>query len=332
MGLLAADGSELPLRLAGEPAPAPGTTRVLPIQAAEERFRFVDLPERPVVLALRGFSAPVKLNFARDLAELAFLFSRDSDGFNRWDAGQQLATRVMLEMIDRASAGQPPAPVEPLLVDAFRNLVTGQLEDQSYWALLLTLPSEEYVSAAMAVIDPDQVHAARQRLKRELAVALEAEFLRLYEALRGDEHNRFDAAAVGRRRLKNTCLDYLNALDNDTAHRLSLRQFRETRGMTDQLAALGAIVNSHHPNQAECLEQFYQRWHAEPLVVDKWFMVQSTCHLPGTLERVRALMTIPASIAVCPIACVPWWAASPSPIQSISTPRTVPGMPSWRNG
>ncbi len=286
LGLLAPDGSELSLQLAGEDAPHPDKTRVLDVKAREERFRFINLPERPVISALRGFSAPVKLHSERRYDELAFQFAHDPDFFNRWDAGQQLATEIMLELVKNSATG----PVEPLLIDAFRQLLKTEWKDLSYLALLLALPSEEYIGAAMKVIDPDAIHAARQGVKRELALHLEADFVRLYELHHRDEFECFDAEAIGRRRLKNACLAYLSELNTEMAYALGTRQFRETRTMTDQIAALSAIVNTHNPDKTSCLEKFYQRWQSEDLVIDKWFALQATCPLPGTLDRVKALL------------------------------------------
>ncbi|SMF95386.1 aminopeptidase N [Methylomagnum ishizawai] len=294
VGLLGPDGRELPLRLEGEAAPHPETTRVLHVQAQEQRFRFVDLPAKPVVSALRGFSAPVKLHVERSPQELAFLCAHDPDFFNRWDAGQELAARALLRLVPRWAVGETSKPLEPLLLEVFRALVAGEWEDRSYQALLLTLPSEEYVGAAMKAIEPEAVHAARQWVKRELAVHLEADFLRLYQACHEDRRDRFDAATMGRRRLKNTCLAYLGELETRASQRLAVRQFRESHTMTDRIAALSVIVNSHNPEREVCLDEFYQQWKDESLVVGKWFSIQATCHLPGTLARVRALIAHPA--------------------------------------
>jgi aminopeptidase N len=294
LGLLAPDGSELPLRLEDEQAPGAETTRVLPIKQAEQRFRFLGLPQKPIVSALRGFSAPVKLHLPRSFDELAFLFAHDPDPFNRWDAGQQLATQVMLGLAEESRGGEPQASTGGHLIDAFRTLLARDWSDLSYLALLLTLPSEEYVSAAMTVIDPDAVHAVRQRLKRELAAALADDFARLYRTHHLDESGNFEAAAIGRRRFKNLCLAYLSELDDEAAHRLAVHQFREARTMTDQIAALSCIVNTGNPDKADCLDEFYTRWQNESLVIDKWFTLQATCHLPGTLARVQELLEHPA--------------------------------------
>jgi aminopeptidase N len=294
IGLLASDGTELPLRLDGETEPFVQKTRVLDVKESEQHFRFVGLAEKPTVSALRGFSAPVRLQLDRNIEELAFLFAHDPDPFNRWDAGQQLASQVILDLVGEYAKGETPTAIDSTLTETYRRVLSGTWPDLSYLALLLTLPSEEYISASMKVIDPDAVHRARQTAKLALARTLEAEFRHLYETHHVDEAGRFDAEAVGRRRLKNVCLDYLGTLESEEVYRLSIRQFRGTRTMTDQISALAVIVNGHHPEKANCLTEFYERWREEDLVIDKWFTLQATCHLPGTLDRVKELLAHPA--------------------------------------
>lgn len=292
LGLLARDGRELPLRLAGEAEAGPAT-RVLHVREAEQVFEFVDVPERPVVSALRGFSAPVRLKIERSAEELAFLFAHDTDAFNRWDAGQTLATQVMLGLIERIQAGETPETVDSNLVDAFRRLLAQPAADLSYQALLLGLPSEDYVAAMMSVADPEAIHLARQTVRKALAAALAEDFLTLYREHHAAETGSLDPAARNRRRIKNTCLGFVAELETAESYELCVAQFREARTMTDQIAALAAIVNSANPEKAVCLESFYTQWRDEALVIDKWFSLQASCHLPGTLASVKALTAHP---------------------------------------
>lgn len=291
VGLLSPDGSEYPIQLAGEHRPDVSTSRVLDVRQREERFRFTHLPQRPVVSALRGFSAPVKLKFDRSADELAFLLNHDTDLFNRWDAGQQLATRIILDRLNN-----PANEINScqLYIQALRQTVAVEWQDLSYLALLLTLPAEDYVSAFLDTVDPVAVHLTRRQIKQEIAQMLSDEWHGLYQYHHRDEFNQFDAASIGRRRLKNICLDYIATLDTPESHGLTLAQFESTRTMTDRIAALSAIVNSHHPHQNECLESFYQQWHTDDLVLGKWFTLQATCQLPGALNRVESLLVHPA--------------------------------------
>ena len=293
VGLLGPDGSDLPIQLEGEDSARAEATRVLDLKETQQTFRFVNLPERPVVSPLRGFSAPVKLDHDRSPEALAFLLAHDSDLFNRWDAGQQLATRTIQSRIAQPRGGAAPAAEDDALLDAFRAVVAQDWPDLSYLALLLTLPSEEYVSASLEVVDPGAVHEARQQIKHAVARSLDAQLHRLYRANHCDESGRFDAAAIGRRRLKNVCLAYLMELETQEAYEVCTAQFRDAHNMTDQVAALSCIVNSRHPQRQLFLDEFFEKWHAEALVIDKWFTLQASCLLSHTLTAVKRLLQHP---------------------------------------
>ncbi len=288
LALLDPKGQEIPLKLQGE-SEASGTERVLTLTQAEHAFVFCDVPTPPVLSLFRGFSAPVKLNYRRSEEELYFLWRHDSDGFNRWDAGQSLASSLLLKQV-----GAETFQLDPRLAEGFRALLRDPLQDLSYTALLLTLPEEDYLAEQMAVIDVDGIHRVREQAKHALADQLYEDFFACYlRHHRPDEAKATSAAAIGRRRLKNTCLGYLACLSTQTAQAQVLEQFQQAQNMTDQLAALQAIVHTPHPEQARCLAEFYRRWQSEPLVIDKWLALQATSPLPGALERVKGLLAHP---------------------------------------
>ena len=293
LGLLGPDGNDLPLQLDGEPEPG-DTTRILEIKDASHHFRFVNLPSKPVLSALRGFSAPVRIHLHHNYEELAFLLAHDSDPFNRWDAGQNLASRIILNLTEQIIEGERPHKPGAQMIEAYRKTLAQQWDDLSYLARLFTLPSEEYVSAMMKIIDPDAIHAARKLLRQEIATHLGDKLLALYEENHRDESGRFDAQAIGRRSLKNLCLGYLTELDTPKAHELCLRQFEDARNMSDQIAALACIVNSQNPAKQAYLDRFYAQWRDEELVIDKWFAVQASCALPVVLATVQTLLQHPA--------------------------------------
>jgi aminopeptidase N len=294
VGLLGKDGVQLPLRLEGEEHADGEATRILRFSEAQRTFRFTHLAEKPVVSALRSFSAPVRLKIHHDYDELAFLFRHDSDPFNRWEAGQQLGGQIMLNLVEQLIEEERSGKVDPRLVDAFRNILAGDRHDLSYLALLLTLPSEDYIGSLMNIVDPDAIHAARQQVRRELARELEADWLRVYAEYHRDEAGCFDAAAIGRRRLKNLALSYLAELDTPDTHRQCVEQFETASTMTDQIGALVCIVNSRNPDKSDCLDRFHAKWRDEALVIDKWFALQAACPLPGALQTVLALAAHPA--------------------------------------
>ena len=135
LGLLAADGSDLPLRLQGE-AQAQGTSRVLAVTEAEQSFTFVDMPERPQPSLLRGFSAPVKLDYPYSRDQLMFFMQHDSDGFNRWEAGQQLSVQVLQELIGQQQRGEALA-LDERLIEAMRSLLQNETLDAAMVAEML---------------------------------------------------------------------------------------------------------------------------------------------------------------------------------------------------
>ncbi len=294
VGMIGLAGEDLPLTLAGEPGPG-ATTRVLELREPRQVFRFTGVEARPVLSLLRNFSAPVTLDCDHSDQELRFLLAHDRDPFSRWEAGQRYATRLLLALVEDARAGRQLA-LAGGLVDAFGAvLADGRLTDKTYAAQLLTLPGEEYLAEQMAVIDPEAIHAARDFVRRELARALRGELLGVYRSNRDDDGPyRRTAEAAGRRRLRNVALSYLSALPDQSGHQLALNQYRGADNMTDALAGLRVLAHSENPYRHEVLDDFYARWRNDPLVLDKWFAIQATAPLPGTLDSVRALLDHPA--------------------------------------
>ena len=64
--------------------------------------------------------------------------------------------------------------------------------------------------------------------------------------------------------------------------------------MTDAMAALSCLADCAGPERDRALAMFHDKWKDEALVVDKWFRVQATSCLEGTLGRVKALAMHPA--------------------------------------
>ncbi|WP_365888898.1 DUF3458 domain-containing protein, partial [Desulfuromonas sp.] len=291
VGLLDAQGREIPLRLEGETAPG-AAERVLELTQEEQTFRFVDVPERPVPSLLRDFSAPVTLRFDYSDGELAFLMAHDGDPFNRWEAGQQLVLRVSARLVDRHRRGEA-LELDPLLAEAFAKTLLDTEADEALLALALTLPAETFLGEQMEVIDPEAVRAVRQFLRRELARTLEAELIGRYRSLEEPGPYSVEPRAVGRRSLKNLCLATLMTLEEGEGVGLCLEQLRRGGNMTDELAALSCLADSDLPGRQEALDAFYGRWRHEPLVLDKWFTLQAASKRAGTLAEVKRLAAHP---------------------------------------
>jgi aminopeptidase N len=290
VGLINKDGAKAPCKLQGSTL----TDEVIlqPTQA-EQNFVFEGLKEQPIISILRGFSAPVKLVMERSLEELAFLLSFDTDTFNRWEAGQQLAGQIIAELITDSQNGHE-LKINPIIIKAFKQILNQSWGDLSYFSLLLSLPSETYLAEQMQVVDVEAIHKAREFVLLSLAEALQSQFKNLYLDNNREESGLFDAGAIGRRRIKNVCLAYLGRLEQTEIQQWSQQQFISAKNMTDQMAALAVVVNSFHPAKKECLASFYQQWKEEALVIDKWFALQASSHNSDTFAVVQALMQHPA--------------------------------------
>ncbi len=301
VGLLDAQGHDLPLQLIDETSNAAEvhtvpTTRVLELTEAVQRFSFSGVTARPVPSLLRDFSAPVILDYDYSDTELAFLLAHDSDPFNRWEAGQRLASRRLLALAAggvAADLGYALTDEDKLIAEALRKLLRETSLDPAFRDLVLTLPSEGTLAEQSSVIDPQAIHRARRALRRYLAQALQADLLDVYRANRVDGPYRPDPEHAGRRALRNTALGYLAELGNDGSQTLMREQLAGATNMTDRIAALSAMVHTGAAAAEAALQQFYADFEDEPLVIDKWFSLQATA--PGTtLAQVRELMTHPA--------------------------------------
>ena len=288
-GLMNKDGSVAPCKLKGSKS----DEVLLQLTQAEQTFTFEGLKERPVASILRGFSAPVKLVMERSLEELAFLLSYDSDTFNRWEAGQQLAGQIISGLIADVQNSRE-LQINPVLITAFKQVMEQSWADLSYFSLLLSLPSETYLAEQMQVVDVEAIHTAREFVVLTLAEQLQTQFKALYLDNHRDESGLFDSCAIGRRRIKNTCLGFLGRLEQHDIQEWSQQQFDTAKNMTDQMAALAVIVNNSHPAKQQCLTDFYQQWQAEALVIDKWFALQASSPNPDTFATVQTLMQHPA--------------------------------------
>ncbi|MCS3470488.1 aminopeptidase N [Pseudomonas sp. JUb42] len=296
LGLLDPQGQEIPLRLQGEAA-ASGTSRVLSVTEGEQTFTFVDIPARPLPSLLRGFSAPVKLSFPYDRDQLMFLMQHDSDGFNRWDAGQQLSVQVLQELIGQYQQGQA-LQMDQRLVTALATVLGDHSLDQAMVAEMLSLPGEAYLTEISEVADVDAIHAAREFARKQLADTLFDTLWTRYQANRELSRSTAyvaEAEHFARRALQNIALSYLMLTEKQEVLTACIDQFDTADNMTERLTALAVLVNSPFAEEkAKALAVFAENFKTNALVMDQWFSVQAGSPLPGGLERVKALMQHPA--------------------------------------
>ncbi len=293
IALIGPDGQDLNLHLAGDDGDGVTRQRVLSLQSQTQEFIFEQVLLAPVPSLLRNFSAPVVLDFAYTDQELAHLLAHDSDPFNRWEAGQRLASRLILAATATLASGATPSWPLSFAQAAARVLAEADA-NPAFAAEALSLPNEATLAEQLDVVDPDALHAARNGLRSFLAAQLGAEFQACYDRLAPRDGYRPNPSDAARRALRNLCLGYLCETNSPAARLLAKRQFDSADNMTDQYASLMTLVQCEGDERRQALDIFFHRWQDEALVIDKWLQAQASSRLPDTLMEVERLVDHPA--------------------------------------
>jgi aminopeptidase N len=291
MGLVASDGNDMPLILEGEnDGPS---SRVLDVMHTRQTFTFTNVAQEPVPSLLRGFSAPVILDAGYSRADLAFLLANDSDSFSRWEAGQMLATQIMLDLVEDHRAGRDLA-LDELFIGAVRNVLAHSDEDKAFAALAVSLPGQAYLAQQMTQVDVDGIFRVHQFVRAELGRQLQGLLWDIFNHNSHDSAYQFDAESVGQRSLKNFALSLLVHSGAEGALAAGLSQAASADNMTDEFAALSMLSHQTGADRDAALAAFFDKWQGNPLVVDKWFTVQAISDRPDTAAQVVALQQHPA--------------------------------------
>ncbi len=294
LGLVGA-GGDLPLTAAqpdedGGASPQECASGVFELHTASRKIVFHNIAERPAPSILRGFSAPVKLDLDSPAEDLLTLAARDSDLFNRWQAIQTSATRLLCASVATIRAGGMPA-TNAAFADALGSVLDAFAADPAFTAQAISLPTEADMAREIGRdVDPDAIHMARRELRRSLGAHLQPQLLKAYEALSTDAPYSPDARSAGARALRNAALDLIAAGDAQKGADIAMRQFHAAHNMTDQFGALAVLSMIPGDQREQALDTFYRTHAADHLVVDKWFALQGLIPEASTFERVRSLM------------------------------------------
>ncbi len=291
VGLVGPDGRDLPLALDGERRDV-ATTRVLDVTQSRQSFTFVGVGVKPVPSLLRGFSAPVKVEFDYDDDALALLAAHDSDSVNRWDAAQRSYVRAILAQAERHTRGEP-LELSPALARIATALLADRETDPALIAMALSAPDLDYLAECVTTIDVDALVAARRFVLRELARAVAPRLVEARKANRVTETYAPVQAQIGCRMLANVALRLLGALDDSQGRAAAVAQYEAADNMTDAIGALAAVNDSAAPERVRLFARFEAKWRHDPLVLDKWFMLQAMSQRSDTLARVRSLTVHP---------------------------------------
>jgi aminopeptidase N len=297
IGLLDKLGNDMPLLQSGNEELLI-TNCILDVTDENQRFVFVDVAEPPIPSLLREFSAPVTLSFQYTREELSFLAAHDNDGFNKWNAGQLLFLDVIDELLVLNENDEElyiPRCLYKNFSCVLESALNNQESDKAFLAYLLTIPSGLFLIERSDVANVGAIYKVRHFVIESLAKKFKSDLEKLYFDTGKSLSDQLSVSGedIGKRMLKNLCLSYL--VHTDRGLGLCESQFNSSRNMTDQTAALRGVLNSGDEKAEELrnsiVQQFYERWKDESLVVNNWFSLQATSSLAGGLSRVESLLS-----------------------------------------
>ncbi|EGR3223142.1 aminopeptidase N [Vibrio parahaemolyticus] len=274
-------GQIIPLIINGE-----SVHNVLDIKQDKQTFVFENVAEQPVPSLLREFSAPVKLEYDYSDAELIFLMKHATNDFARWDASQMLLAKYIRQNVTNVQTGSEVQLSEDL-IDAFRGVLLDENLEPAFIAQVFSLPSINEITGWYKQIDVDAVDTVLNSITVSLSAALEDELSATYHTLKQAEYT-IDHAAVGKRALRNQCLQFL--AHTDKGNTLVKAQYEAANNMTDTIAAMSAANSAQLECREELMADYSDKWKHDGLVMDKWFALQGTNPAEDALEKVKATM------------------------------------------
>ncbi|HIF6021074.1 TPA: aminopeptidase N [Vibrio parahaemolyticus] len=274
-------GQVIPLIINGE-----SVHNVLDIKQDKQTFVFENVAEQPVPSLLREFSAPVKLEYDYSDAELIFLMKHATNDFARWDASQMLLAKYIRQNVTNVQTGSEVQLSEDL-IDAFRGVLLDENLEPAFIAQVFSLPSINEITGWYKQIDVDAVDTVLNSITVSLSAALEDELSATYHTLKQAEYT-IDHAAIGKRALRNQCLQFL--AHTDKGNTLVKAQYEAANNMTDTIAAMSTANSAQLECREELMADYSDKWKHDGLVMDKWFALQGTNPAEDALEKVKATM------------------------------------------
>jgi len=285
VALLNSDGDRTQLSTDG------ATEKILELKKSKQTFTFKNIANPPKLSFLRNFSAPVKIEWIPkedpSLEKLAFLMGNDDDSYNRWEASQILAKRLIFRTIE---IGKPKEENIRIYTDSLGEMLEDETTDPALLGEILCLPLETELADVQEPVNIDGIHVARETIRKQIATRLEKQLFSLYQRHTTREIYRYTAIQVAQRRLRNMALYYLTALNRHDTVKIAKAQFDNSSNMTDCMGSLIALNDCCATERDEALKMFHTRWQGNSLVIDKWFTLQATSFKHGTLTRIKELM------------------------------------------
>ena len=290
IGLLNRNGEAVAFDYQGKRA----TEAVLLLTEAEQTFPLEGVTEAVVPSLLRGFSAPVHLNYPYSDDDLLLLLAHDSDAFTRWEAAQTLYRRAVAANLAALSDGVELPKHEKLLA-AVEKVISDDLLDNAFKALLLGVPSEAELWDGAENIDPLRYHQAREALLDTLAVHFLPKWHELNRQAAKQENQSYEYSpeTAGWRTLRNVCRAFVLRADPAHIETVAEKYSEMAQNMTHEWGILSAVNGNESDTRNRLLAQFADKFSDDALVMDKYFALVGLSRRSDTLQQVQTALQHP---------------------------------------
>ena len=290
IGLLNRNGEAVAFDYQGKRA----TEAVLLLTEAEQTFPLEGVTEAVVPSLLRGFSAPVHLNYPYSDNDLLLLLAHDSDAFTRWEAAQTLYRRAVAANLAALSDGIELPKHEKLLA-AVEKVISDDLLDNAFKALLLGVPSEAELWDGAENIDPLRYHQAREALLDTLAVHFLPKWHELNRQAAKQENQSYEYSpeTAGWRTLRNVCRAFVLRADPAHIETVAEKYGEMAQNMTHEWGILSAVNGNESNTRNRLLAQFADKFSDDALVMDKYFALVGLSRRSDTLQQVQTALQHP---------------------------------------
>ncbi len=290
LGLIDKNGKDIKLKVAGK---EPFSGDLLHLTKREQKVTFSGIKEKPTPSLFRGFSAPIQLNMSQSEKDLEFLAGNDSDLFNRWQASQTYATDLLVQLEKIVASGKKSRKGAKL-AKILSNVLQDDALEPAYKAEFISLPTEGEIARQIGQnVNTKNIHNAKHMLLSGISKDIQDELLEAYKKHANKGKYTATANSVGKRSLRNQCLNLLAASGNKEITALVVDHYKKAKNMTDKMAALGILTHSNSDEREEIFCHFYEEFKDDHLVLDKWFSLQAMSSSDDTIEKIRALKKHP---------------------------------------
>ncbi len=258
---------------------------LLELTQREQTFVLTQVEEEPILSINRGFSAPIHLKYEQSNEDLIFLMKKDRDSFNRWNSAQKIYHKQLIKNYNDLLEAKKPQ-LSPLIPQVILSLISDKDKDPALLAKTLEWPQVQYLSQSLSEIEPQFLKKAYEHFYKEFSKELHDPLIKEYKKLQTKPLGQ-SSKDMGLRSYKNKLLNLLYRHDEKKGAELFYEHFKKADNMTDSLAALYRLGSHGGEFYDKAMEEFYNQWYKDSLVMNKWLTVTALSQSKNCFEKIK---------------------------------------------